>query len=52
MTDGSGIYHTGKNIDGGVAEGPPGGTAMTHIELLDFADENPAKRLQQIAMNS
>ncbi|WP_346293962.1 metal-dependent hydrolase [Sphaerothrix gracilis] len=50
VTDGSGIYHTGQSMVVESLKAVTGETMQTRTETLNFADENPVERLQQIAI--
>jgi len=52
VTDGTGIYHTGKNMVVDRLTVEVGETASRQIQTLTFNDEEPGPQLQQLAMNN
>ena len=50
VTDGSAIYHTGQSMVVESLKARAGEPLATRTETLNFADENPTERLQQIAI--
>ena len=50
VTDGSGIYHTGKSLVVESLKARVGEAMQSRTETLSFADENPTERLQQVAI--
>jgi inner membrane protein len=50
VTDGSSLYHTGKSMVVESLKARAGEPLATRTETLNFADENPTERLQQIAI--
>jgi inner membrane protein len=51
VTDGSGIYHTGTSMVVESLKARTGEPLATRTEPLNFADENPTERLQQVAIS-
>jgi len=52
VTDGTGIYHIGKNMVVDRLTVEVGETASRQIQTLTFNDEEPGPQLQQLAMNN
>lgn len=50
VTDGSSLYHTGQSMVVESLKARAGEPLATRTETLNFADENPTERLQQIAI--
>lgn len=50
VTDGSSVYHTGESLVVESLKARTGEVMQTQTETLNFADENPVERLQQLAM--